>query len=90
MAKAQATGAATTAVGEAAKDRAGGQKTSKGLTDKRRATAFGVSEQATPPAFFEADGMASASLHTDSSSWGAFFMKRFVLIVRFPLRTCLL
>ena len=70
-AKAKATGTATTAVGETAKDRAGGQNTSKGLTDKGRATAFGVSEQATPPAFFEADGMASASLHTDSSSGDA-------------------
>ena len=66
-AKAQATGTATTAGGETAKDRAGGQKTSKGFTGKGRATAFGVSEQATPPAFFEADGMASASLHTESA-----------------------
>ena len=69
-AKAQ-TGTATTAVGETAKDRAGGQKTSKGFTDKGRATGFGVSEQSAPLAFFEADGMASASFHTDSSSGDA-------------------
>ena len=44
-AKAKAKATAKAAVGETDKDRAGRQKTNKGLTDKGRATAFSVSEQ---------------------------------------------
>ena len=66
MAKAKAT--AKAAVGATDNDRAGGHHTNKGLTDKGRATAFSVSEQATPPAFGEAARLSSAPLHTDSSS----------------------